>query len=99
MSAFFLGGIFPAARVAYAVGDEFQIAELGVPLYGVDVEDDIGDSRGGIAVCGSNVLINKDGRIGIYESDDFGGFVDGPDEYYSDTLLTNMETGVAYAFD
>jgi hypothetical protein len=99
MSAFFLGGIFPAARVAYAVGDEFQIAELGVPLYGVDVEDDIGDSRGGIAVCGSNVLINKDGRIGIYESDDFGGFVDGPDEYHSDTLLTNMETGVAYAFD
>ena len=99
IGAFILGSMFPAARVAYAVGGEFQIAEFGVPLYGVDVRSDIDDSRGGIAVCGSNVLVRKDDGTGIYDSDDFGAFVEGPDEDYSDTLITDMETGVAYAFD
>ena len=92
------GGIGSIDR-AFASGGTLQVTEVGAPLYAIDVDDLIGDSQGGIATCGDNVLVNKDDGVGVYTQEDLTFVAVAPDDDdWADALTSDLETGVAYTF-
>jgi hypothetical protein len=83
-----------------AIGGTFQVTE-GVssltPLYAINTS--IGDSQGGIATCGENVLVNKDGGVGVYAQKDLALVALAPDDDdWAEGMTSDLETGIAYTF-
>lgn len=84
---------------AFATGGTLQVTEVGTPLYAIDVNTPLGDSQGGIATCGDNVLVNKDSGVGVYTQEELTFVAEAPDDDdWAEALTSDLETGVAYTF-
>lgn len=99
LSVIATGGLGSLERVL-ASGGTLQVTEGGAsltPLYAINTS--IGDSQGGIATCGENVLVNKDEGVGVYAQEDLALVTTAPvDSDWAAGMTSDLETGIAYTF-